>query len=167
MAGTRSKAVDGQYRIKIEISFASGHRLLEHNGKCIFPHGHTYKAEIWMGSEGLDRLGFVVDFRELKHRVNGWIEDNWDHAFLANGRDSELLAALGSVKGSRVFVFPDENPSAEVMARELYQRVEELCGAAPLLVRVWESATQCAEFCRHSPEAGLGTVPGYQAEEDG
>ena len=136
----------GEYRVRIELSFASGHRLLDHNGKCAYPHGHTYSAEIWMASEALNDLGFVVDFTELKEKVGGWIDEHWDHAFLVNSRDMELLNALGSVKGSRVFVFPEENPSAEVMARELYRRTKELCGIAPARVRVWESPTQYAEF---------------------
>ena len=136
----------GMYQVRIELVFASGHRLLEHSGKCIFPHGHTYKAEIWVASEALNELGFVVDFTELKERVNCWIEENWDHAFLVNSRDVELLNALRAVKGSRIFIFPEENPSAEVMARELSLRAQELCGVAPFKVRVWESPAQYAEF---------------------
>ena len=136
----------GKYRVAIELTFASGHRLLEHNGKCVFPHGHTYRAEILVASEALNELGFVVDFTELKQKVNGWIEQNWDHAFLVNSRDVELLGALRAVEGSRIFVFSDENPSAEVMARELYQRAHELWGIGPLKVRIWESPTQWAEY---------------------
>ncbi len=135
-----------KYEIRIELSFASGHRLLEHNGKCVYPHGHTYKAEIWVASETLNDLGFVIDFTELKQSVNCWIEEQWDHAFLINSRDIELIEAFKSVKGSRVYVFPEENPSAEVMARELYLRTQELCGVVPSRVRVWESSTQYAEF---------------------
>lgn len=143
----------GMYQVRIEISFASGHRLLEHNGKCIFPHGHTYKAEIWVASESLNELGFVVDFTELKGKVEDWIDENWDHAFLVNSKDGELLSALNAVKGSRIFVFQDENPSAEVMARELHERARELCGIAPLRVRMWESPTQYAEY--RGPARGL------------
>ena len=139
------------YRVRIEITFPSGHRLLEHNGKCIFPHGHTYRAEIWVASEALNELGFVVDFTEIKEKVNAWVQENWDHAFLINSRDKELLDALKGVKGSRLFVFANENPSAEVMARELYDRAQELSGIAPLKVRVWESPTQYAEYRRDFP----------------
>ena len=137
----------GTYHVGIELSFASGHRLLEHDGKCIYPHGHTYKAEILVASGVLNELGLVVDFTELKRKVNGWIEEHWDHAFLVNSKDVELIDALKAVKGSRVFIFQEENPSAEVMARELYHRIREQCGIAPLKVRVWESDSQYAEFC--------------------
>jgi 6-pyruvoyltetrahydropterin/6-carboxytetrahydropterin synthase len=146
----------GKYQVRIELTFASGHRLLEHNGKCVFPHGHTYRAEIWVASESLNELGFVVDFTELKEKVNGWIEEQWDHAFLLNSEDAELLNALRAVSGSRIFVFPGENPSAEVMARELYRRARDLCGIEPLKVRVWESLTQYAEFHETRPELDEG-----------
>ena len=136
----------GEYQVRIELTFASGHRLLEHNGKCVFPHGHTYRVEIWVASEVLNDLGFVVDFTELKQKVNDWIEEYWDHAFLINSRDTELLNALRSVEGSRIFVFSGENPSSEVMARELYHQAQRLCSVVPYRVRVWESSTQYAEF---------------------
>lgn len=134
------------YQVRIELSFASGHRLLEHNGKCVFPHGHTYKAEIWVASETLNDLGFVVDFTELKEKVNAWVEAEWDHAFLINSRDVELLNALRKVEGSRLFIFQDANPSAEVMASKLYRQTRGLAGVEPLKVRVWESPTQYAEY---------------------
>ena len=147
----------GTYQVRIELSFASGHRLLEHKGKCVFPHGHTYTAEIWVASQVLSDLGFVVDFTELKEKLGGWIEDNWDHAFLVSSADEEMLGALRAVGGSRVFVFPGENPSAEVMARVLHQQARDLCGVEPLKVRVWESPTQYAEFHGVDPEgSGLG-----------
>ncbi len=136
----------GTYHVGIELSFASGHRLMGHDGKCIYPHGHTYKAEIQVASGVLNELGLVVDFGVLKQKVNGWIEEHWDHAFLVNSKDGELLDALKAVRGSRVFTFEGENPSAEVMARELYHRARELCGITPLKVRVWESDSQYAEF---------------------
>jgi 6-pyruvoyltetrahydropterin/6-carboxytetrahydropterin synthase len=138
--------VGDRYQVRIELSFASGHRLLGHQGKCIHPHGHTYRAEIWMASEALNSIGFVVDFTDVKDKVDGWIDEHWDHAFLVSGRDEEMLTALRGVKGSRVFVFSDDNPSAEVMARELYRAAEGLCGVAPSRVRVWESPTQYAEY---------------------
>ena len=100
-----------------------------------------------MGSDTLNELGFVIDFTELKEKLGSWIDDNWDHAFLVNSQDTELLQGLRGVEGSRLFIFPEVNPSAEAMAHELYQQAQELCGVEPLRVRVWESPTQYAEFC--------------------
>lgn len=132
--------------IRIEITFDSGHRLLDYEGKCAFPHGHTYCAEVFLEASSLDSLGLVFDFTELRNRVKTWIDDNWDHAFLANSRDTELIAGLKPVAKGRLYQFDGENPSCEVMSRELYQQVKWLCGVAPAKVRLWESANQYAEF---------------------
>jgi 6-pyruvoyltetrahydropterin/6-carboxytetrahydropterin synthase len=134
------------YHVRVEFIFACGHRLLGHRGQCAFPHGHTYKAEVWIGARCLDDMGFVVDFAHIKDALGSWIEENWDHAFLANSLDMEILEALGRVKGSRLFLFPEANPSAETMAHKLYQQVHTLCGTRPIRVRVWESPTQYAEY---------------------
>ena len=134
------------YQIRVEVEFSAGHRLMDHDGKCIHPHGHNYKVEIWVASQGLNRMGFVLDFTDLKQRISSWIEDNWDHAFLLNSGDAEMLQALEGVKERFLYLFDGMNPSAEVMAREIYLRTKELCGIEPAAVRMWESPTQYAEY---------------------
>lgn len=132
--------------IRIEIVFDSGHRLLDYQGKCAYPHGHTYRAEVFVKAASLDSLGLVFDFAELKGRIKAWIDDNWDHAFLVNSRDRELIQGLTPAARGRLYQFQEENPSCEVMSRELYKKVAELCGVAPARVRLWESLNQYAEF---------------------
>lgn len=132
--------------IRIEIVFDSGHRLLDYQGKCAYPHGHTYRAEVFVKAASLDSLGLVFDFAELKGRIKAWIDDNWDHAFLVNSRDRELIQGLTLAARGRLYQFQGENPSCEVMSRELYKKVAELCGVAPARVRLWESLNQYAEF---------------------
>ena len=132
--------------IRIEIVFDSGHRLLDYQGKCAYPHGHTYRAEVFVNAASLDTLGLVFDFAELKGRIKAWIDDNWDHAFLVNSRDRELIQGLTPAARGRLYQFQGENPSCEVMSRELYKKVAELCGVAPARVRLWESLNQYAEF---------------------
>ncbi|MDA1128104.1 MAG: 6-carboxytetrahydropterin synthase [Chloroflexi bacterium] len=134
------------YQIRIEFTFDSGHRLLDYNGKCAYPHGHTYRAEVFLESQQLDRLGLVHDFTDLKERVKTWVDENWDHAFLVNSQDTELISGLTGVALSRVYQFRNENPSCEVMSRELYEKTVELCGVTPLKVRLWESVNQFAEY---------------------
>jgi len=132
--------------IRIEIFFDSGHRLLDYEGKCAFPHGHTYRAEVFLEASSLDALGLVFDFTELRNRVKDWIDNNWDHAFLVNSRDTELISGLKPISKGKLYQFDRENPSCEVMSRELYRKVKELCGIAPAKVRLWESTSQYAEF---------------------
>ena len=134
------------YEDRIEITFDAGHRLLKYRGKCDVPHGHTYKAEIMLSSEKLDQMGFVVDFLELKDKVGQWVDENWDHAFLVNERDEELLRALNSLSEKKIFVFSSTNPTAEAMAKYLYEYVHELYGDLVSKVRIWESQNQYAEY---------------------
>lgn len=134
------------YLVRIETTFDSGHRLLDYEGKCAFPHGHTYRAEVFLESATLDFQGLVFDFTELKRRVKSWIDDNWDHSFLLNSRDTELIKGLAPASKGRIYRFDEENPSCEVLSRELYTKIVELCGVSPVKVRLWESIDQYAEY---------------------
>ena len=134
------------YLVRIETTFDSGHRLLDYDGKCAFPHGHTYRAEVFLESDTLDPQGLVFDFTELKRRVKSWIDDNWDHSFLLNSRDTELITGLAPASKDRIYRFDEENPSCEVLSRELYTKIVELCGVSPVKVRLWESIDQYAEY---------------------
>lgn len=134
------------YLVRIEIAFDSGHRLLDYDGKCAYPHGHTYRAEVFLKASSLDPLGLVFDFADLKGRIKDWIDANWDHAFLVNSRDTELITAFTPLTKCRLYLFHGENPSCEVMARELHKKVTELCQVTPAKVRLWESHNQYAEF---------------------
>jgi len=134
------------YQIRIEFTFDSGHRLLDYNGKCAYPHGHTYRAEVFIESQSLNDLGLVYDCTDLKDKVKTWVDDNWDHAFLVNSQDSELISGLGSASLVRLYEFQNENPSCEVMSRVLYEKTVELCDLAPAKVRLWESVNQYSEY---------------------
>ncbi len=133
------------YTDRIDLLFDAGHRLFGYKGKCEVPHGHTFKVEIMLSSDRIDEMGFVVDFVELKNRVGKWVDDNWDHAFLVNEQDEELLGALGSLNDKKVFLLSG-NPTAEVLARYLYDHVHKLYGNLVSKVRIWESPNQYAEY---------------------
>ena len=133
------------YQDRIEIIFDAGHRQYNYKGRCESPHGHTFRAEIMVRSDKLNPLGFVVDFVEMKEKIGQWIEDNWDHAFLVNDQDKEMVAALDSLHDKRVFVFHG-NPSSENMARFLFDQSRKLFGDIVCAARIWESPSQYAEY---------------------
>jgi 6-pyruvoyltetrahydropterin/6-carboxytetrahydropterin synthase len=119
------------YQDRVEIIFDAGHRLLKYSGKCEVPHGHTFKAEIMLSSEKLDKMGFMVDFVDVKSK---------------NEQDQELFTALNSLKERKKFVFHNENPTAEAMAKYLFDHVRKLYGGLVSKVRTWESPNQYAEY---------------------
>jgi len=51
----------------IDIDFA--HHVAGHSGPCANLHGHTWKFEVGLSAETLDKEGFVIDFKRLKERV--------------------------------------------------------------------------------------------------
>lgn len=134
------------FRDRIEVTFDAGHRLLGYQGKCASPHGHTFRAEVFVDGTELDELGLVLDFGIVKSAVKGWIDQHWDHGFLVNSEDAGLIAALGSIPEAKLYCFARSNPSAEAMARTLYEVARECLGERLAAVRVWESTTQYAEY---------------------
>jgi len=108
------------------IQFCAGHRVMGHEGKCRFLHGHNYTAHVTAAAE-LDSIGRVIDFSVLKDRVGGWIEQWWDHGFLLCVRDSEAIAAVTALAGQKVYLM-DDNPTAENMAAFLLLKAQELMG---------------------------------------
>lgn len=102
-----------------KIHFCSGHRVLNHEGKCANPHGHNYYAHIFAEATNLDKLGMVIDFAVLKEKIGGWIDLNFDHTFLVYEKDAEMIAALNMVKSpKKPFICPF-NPTAENIANYL------------------------------------------------
>lgn len=131
---------------RVEIAFDAGHRILGHAGKCAVPHGHTYRAEVFVGARDLNELGFAIDFGDLKAPIKAWIDSNWDHAFLVNAVDDEMRNALGLVHGAKVYVLERGNPSAEILAVELHDVAHDQLHLPVESVRIWESPNQYSEY---------------------
>jgi 6-pyruvoyltetrahydropterin/6-carboxytetrahydropterin synthase len=131
---------------RVEIAFDAGHRILGHSGKCAAPHGHTYRAEVFVRSRELDQLGFAIDFGDLKAPIKAWIDSNWDHAFLVNADDHEMRTALGLVHSAKVYALARGNPSAEILATELFAVALDQLGLPVQSVRIWESPNQYSEY---------------------
>ena len=93
-------------------------------------------------------MGFPYDFDDFKNVASAWICKHWDHAFLLNTADVEMTDALGSVTASKIFLFQREDPTAEAMARKLFEKLSETSLLANIIsaVRIWEYDTQYAEF---------------------
>lgn len=134
-------------------TFCAGHRLVGHEGKCQNLHGHNYVAEFYVTGQEQDAVGRILDFKLLKQKCNGWLDENWDHAFILWDQDSNALQAIRSCQPHRVYELP-YNPTAENMAKYL---LEEVCpeilqdtGATAYKIRVWESEETYAEVTLES-----------------
>lgn len=112
-----------KYQVKRYHDISCGHRVVGHEGKCRFLHGHNYRVHFVCEAENneLDGLGRVIDFGVVKSKLCMWLEDNWDHKFLAWDKDS-LINEIDSLERTNLnesFVFVPFNPTAENMAEYL------------------------------------------------
>lgn len=124
------------------IHFCYGHRLMEYKGKCRHPHGHNGKIEITLRAKKLDRLGMVMDFEEIKERVQRWVDAELDHKMLLNEADP-LVKMLRDL-GEPVVTLPC-NPTAEAIARLVYEHAKRQ--KLPVVsVRLWETVNSFAEY---------------------
>lgn len=103
-----------------------GHRVVGHEGKCRFLHGHNYRIHFSCeanthGDIGLDRIGRVIDFGVIKTSLCAWLETEWDHKFLVWEQDREMdfmLAGLDEKASeynllNESLVWVPFNPTAE------------------------------------------------------
>ena len=117
------------YELTIAGHFAAAHYLQGYDGPCKELHGHTWRLQITVQSAELNALGMVVDFKDLKARLEVLLQE-LDHGLL-NDRPA----------------FQEQNPTTENLARYVYQRFAELC--APMRVkevRVWESDSSSVRY---------------------
>lgn len=102
-----------------------GHRVVGHEGKCRFLHGHNYRIHFTVEAKELDNVGRVVDFSVIKSVLCAWLEDNFDHKFLIWNEDP-LLDALQEVSSESLVIVPF-NPTAENIAKYLVNVVAPQC----------------------------------------
>ena len=78
------------YKILTKIKFEYAHRLVRHAGKCRHLHGHSGEATIELAAEELNDNEFVMDFGDVKGPLKAWLDEHWDHGYLANETDPLL-----------------------------------------------------------------------------
>lgn len=117
------------YELTINGHFASAHSLRGYDGPCKHVHGHTWKVEVTIQAQMLNNIGLVVDFKELKKKLN------------------EFLMHIDHVNLNDLPAFKEVNPSSENLAKYIYQEFAKLCRPFKLLrVRVWESETSSVTY---------------------
>jgi 6-pyruvoyltetrahydropterin/6-carboxytetrahydropterin synthase len=118
------------YRISVYDYFSSAHQLKGYEGKCEEIHGHNWKVEIEVEGKGLDTIGMLIDFKDLKNILKDVI-DELDHKMLND-----------------IEAFKDINPSSELIARFIHNRIKgELPPGVDILsTSVWESENSKAIY---------------------
>ena len=101
-----------------KIEFDAGHRVVGHNKKCQYIHGHRYGLEVTIVTKELDALGMVIDFGILKDIINNWINENFDHTLILHKSDAELGEEIAKWTGQKIY-YMENNPTAENIALHL------------------------------------------------
>ena len=151
---------------------STGHRVVGHENKCRHLHGHNYRIHFLCQAapnmDSLDSLGRVIDFGVIKEKLCMWVEDNWDHKFLAWKNDTLVRGLLNLLEqdaaGGSSFtldaeddlmfresvVFTSFNPTAENMAEYLVTVIgpQQLAGTGVILsaVKIEETRKCSAAF---------------------
>lgn len=126
------------------ITFNAAHRLHNPNwseekntavfGKCNSPnyHGHNYTLETWVEGPVDPETGYVIDLSELKKIIKEEVEEPFDH------RNFNL----------DVPEFADLNPTAENIAKVIYEKLKPRLKDFKLVVRLKETENNFVEYTK-------------------
>jgi 6-pyruvoyltetrahydropterin/6-carboxytetrahydropterin synthase len=96
------------YSVIVETRFSAMHHIRLHDGSEEPKHGHDWRVRATFAKTALDELGMVIDFAEAK-RILKQVVQQLDY------RDLNEVAVLRG-----------KNPTTEVVAEWIFQRVVEL-----------------------------------------
>lgn len=111
--------------------FDAAHRVLDENFQCFNLHGHEYHYELTFSYNRSQKIGFPIDFKNIKFVGCKWIEKNFDHGYIANPQDIHVIQVCNLIK-SKLYLMHlvDEygycNPTAENIAKEIFYAVSFL-----------------------------------------
>lgn len=137
------------HKIAKEFSFDMAHMLDGHDGKCQNLHGHTYKLQVEVCGELIERgakSGMVIDFSDLKAIVKREILDQMDHAFIydtTSERECQVAQLLTDLN-SKNYGIPMRT-TAENMAKFMFEKLQT-AGLNVSLIRLWETPTSYCEY---------------------
>lgn len=129
-----------------EFTFAAGHRLPNHEGKCQRLHGHTYMVQVVVGGPqrfeaGASDEAMVLDFDKIKaawHTIDIYL----DHRFLIDRADP-LFKTLSEQEPDSIVEW-NGPPTAESIAIFIAHTLDSSLKGI-VAVRVYESPTSYAE----------------------
>ena len=123
------------YTLTVETKFASAHQLREYKGKCENLHGHSWKVQVVVTAQSLNRIGLAMDFTDLKRLTN------------------EIVNSLDHVCLNDLPPFADINPSSENISRWIFESLKNKVAVYSVnlkSVTVWESETASATYTEES-----------------
>ncbi len=106
------------FSVSVETGFKASHQLRLADGSKEALHKHHWQVKVVVCRENLNRLGLVMDFNQLKASVN------------------EAVVPLVDIRLSELDYFQANNPSAEAVAKYIYEKLEQKIPAGAKLKSV-------------------------------
>lgn len=116
------------YELMVESQFDSAHNLRGYEGSCENLHGHTYKVQIRYKGAQLNEIGILVDFKKLRSALKE-ILNYLDHKYLNELPEFRVI-----------------NPTAELIAKFIFEKMRETLGDGIYSASVWETPVSCATY---------------------
>ncbi len=116
------------YTVSVEAYFSAVHRLRLQDGTMEPQHGHDWRVRVHFVRAEVDETGMVIDFHEARSAVQSVVA-GLHHGNLNNHED---LAG--------------RNPTAEVVARYIFERVAKLGVSTVGRVEVTEASGCVASY---------------------
>jgi len=105
-------------------NMSCGHRVMDHTMKCFSLHGHEYLVELTFSFSQTDRIGYALDFSEIKRVFVQFLQDHMDHGMILNPCDTKVIDTVKAID-SKYWLMSlngDEycNPSVENITKEVF-----------------------------------------------
>jgi 6-pyruvoyltetrahydropterin/6-carboxytetrahydropterin synthase len=114
------------YELMVETAFDAAHQLVGYDGPCEKLHGHTWKVQVFIKGNKLNKLGMLIDFKEVKLMVQ-FAVSKLDHTNL-----------------NTIPYFRKVNPTSENVAKYIFDQVSKKADVAK--VTVFESPVTSASY---------------------
>jgi 6-pyruvoyltetrahydropterin/6-carboxytetrahydropterin synthase len=120
------------FTIRVETHFRASHQLVLPDGSKEPLHKHDWEVTTKVCSDKLDSVGFVMDFRRLRATVD------------------EITEGFGDGRFDSIDYFQRHNPSAENVAKYIYDKLEPRLpkGVKLRSIRVVEEPGCSAKFSK-------------------
>ncbi|MFX1380647.1 MAG: 6-pyruvoyl tetrahydropterin synthase family protein [Promethearchaeota archaeon] len=139
-----------------DTKFSASH-FLKAPLQCTRLHGHNYYVSVQV-SDILDTNHFVVDFTDLKKKLNSIVKP-MDHYVLipTNSEELEIREEKDSIEiiaSKKRYVFPREDvfflplpaTTSELLAKYIHDKLKEIYSNKKIQVRIGESKSTMAVF---------------------
>lgn len=115
------------FELMVEETFDAAHALRGYEGACENLHGHTWKVQVFLKGNKLNKIGILEDFKAIKKKLRSALKA-FDHKYLND-----------------VPPFNKINPTSENLAENLFKNIKKSLKSLTK-VTVWESETTNASY---------------------